>query len=89
MSPTTAIEATQHALMMVLLLAAPALIIGTLVGLVISILQAMTQVQDQMLTFAPKIIAILLALLLLTPWYVNTLISIGSKYFNQMAGAVG
>lgn len=89
MSSTLAIEAVQQALMMVLLLTAPPLIVGTLVGLVISILQATTQIQDQMLTFVPKIIAILLTLLILTPWYVNMLNRFAGEYFGRIAGLGG
>lgn len=89
MTSTLAIEAVQQALMMVLLLAAPPLIVGTLVGLVISVLQATTQIQDQMLTFVPKIIAILLTLLVLMPWYINMLNRFAGEYFTRIAGLGG
>lgn len=51
-----------------ILLAAPPLVIGLLVGLVISIFQAVTQIQEQTLTFVPKIFAIFLSLLIFGPW---------------------
>jgi len=56
-----------------MLLAAPPLGIGLLVGLIISIFQAVTQIQEQTLTFVPKLIAILLSLLIFGPWMLNIL----------------
>ncbi len=51
-----------------ILLAAPPLCIGLLVGLIISIFQSVTQIQEQTLTFVPKIFAIFLSLLIFGPW---------------------
>ncbi len=61
------IEAIKTALM----LAAPILLIGLLVGLIVSIVQATTQIQEQTLSFIPKIVAISLTLLLFGPWMMN------------------
>lgn len=89
MTDTLAIEYVQRALMLVLLLAAPALLVGTVVGLVVSIFQATTQIQDQMITFVPKIIAILLTLLLLVPWFVNVLTRFAATCFARIGGLAG
>jgi len=89
MTDTLAIEYVQHALMLVLLLAAPALLVGTVVGLVVSIFQATTQIQDQMITFVPKIIAILLTLLLLVPWFVNMLTRFAAECFTRIGTLAG
>lgn len=56
-----------------MLLAAPPLCIGLLVGLVISIFQAVTQIQEQTLTFVPKVLAIFLSLLIFGPWMLRIL----------------
>lgn len=56
-----------------LLLSAPVLIIGAAVGLIISIFQATTSIQDQTLSFVPKIVAILGALVVFGPWMFATL----------------
>ena len=56
-----------------MLLAAPPLCIGLLVGLIISIFQAVTQIQEQTLTFVPKVLAIFLSLLIFGPWMLRIL----------------
>lgn len=67
------ISIARETIMTSLLLAAPPLGIGLLVGLIISIFQAVTQIQEQTLTFVPKIIAILLSLLVFGPWMLSIL----------------
>ena len=67
-------------------LAAPMLIIAMSVGLIIAILQAATQVQEQTLTFAPKAIAIALALLAAGPWMTNEILDFMRYIFDLMAG---
>jgi flagellar biosynthetic protein FliQ len=67
------ISIARETIMTSMLLAAPPLGIALLVGLVISIFQAVTQIQEQTLTFVPKIIAILLSLLVFGPWMLSIL----------------
>lgn len=67
------ISIARETIMTSMLLAAPPLGIGLLVGLIISIFQAVTQIQEQTLTFVPKIIAILLSLLVFGPWMLSIL----------------
>jgi len=74
MVDTAAIELVRDALMIVLMIAAPLLLIGMILGLIISLFQSVTSIQDQTLTFVPKIIAIVLAAILLLPWIVTILI---------------
>ncbi len=73
MSPEMVISLARQTIWTSLLLAAPPLIIGLAVGLVISIFQAVTQIQEQTLTFVPKLIAILVSLLIFGPWMLNVL----------------
>jgi flagellar biosynthetic protein FliQ len=84
-----ALELVQKSLMMVLLLIAPPLLVSLLVGLVISLLQAATQVQDQMITFVPRMIAVFLSLLLLAPWYMKMITSYAHDVITTMAKTVG
>lgn len=63
----------------------PLLLVGMLVGLVIAILQAATQVHEQTLTFAPKVIIVALTLLALGPWMLNALMDFVNKIFELMA----
>ncbi|MCL2480886.1 MAG: flagellar biosynthesis protein FliQ [Spirochaetaceae bacterium] len=57
----------------VIMLAMPVLLIGMLVGLIISIIQATTSLQEQTLSFVPKIVAILTTLIFLGPWMMSSL----------------
>lgn len=66
-------------------LGVPLLIVGMLVGLIIAILQAATQVHEQTLTFAPKVIIVALTLLALGPWMINSLIDFTNNIFDLMA----
>jgi len=66
-------------------LAAPMLLIAMLVGLIIAILQAATQVNEQTLTFAPKAVSITLALLIASPWMMNELIDFMTYIFDIIA----
>lgn len=84
MTDGLAVELSQKALMMVLLLTAPPLLISLVVGLVISIFQAATQIQDQMITFVPRMIAVFLSLLLLAPWYVKMLTAYTAELFGRI-----
>lgn len=72
-----------------LLLALPPLSIALLVGLVISIFQAVTQVQEQTLTFVPKIVAVLLSLLFFGPWMLGLLINFATRVFANLGGVIG
>ena len=68
MTPEFVVSTAAGAIKLTLLLSAPLLGVGLIVGLVIAILQATTQVQEMTLTFVPKIVAVLLALLASAPW---------------------
>jgi flagellar biosynthesis protein FliQ len=58
----------QHTLILALIVAAPMLLIGLVVGVTISIVQAVTQIQEQTLSFVPKISAMIFSAALLMPW---------------------
>ena len=68
MSGDVVIQLGQEALMMVLLISAPMLGLGLLVGLAVSIFQTTTSIQEQTLAFIPKIIAVFVAILVFGPW---------------------
>lgn len=74
MSPDMVISLGQKALEMALILSAPVLLITFLVGLVISILQSATQIQEMTLSYIPKIIAAYITVLVLGAWMLNKLI---------------
>ena len=68
MSIDQATEMIRHTLVLALIVSAPMLIIGLGVGIVVSLLQAVTQIQEQTLTFIPKITAMVVAAIVLMPW---------------------
>ena len=69
-----ATEFIRHTLVLALVVSAPMLVIGLGVGIVVSLLQAVTQIQEQTLTFIPKITAMFAAAILLLPWIGTRLI---------------
>jgi flagellar biosynthetic protein FliQ len=58
-----------------LLISAPMLLVGLIIGLAISIFQAVTQIQEMTLVFVPKIVAVLIALIISLPWMLNIMIT--------------
>jgi flagellar biosynthetic protein FliQ len=69
-----AVQLLRGGVLQTLLIAAPLLAIGMVVGLIVSIFQATTSIQEQTLSFVPKIIAILGALVLLGPWIMASMV---------------
>jgi flagellar biosynthetic protein FliQ len=68
-----------------LLIASPVLLISLIVGLIVSILQAATSIQEVTLTFVPKLIVIAIVLVLTLPWMMDVLISFTINLFQQIA----
>ncbi len=73
MSLSEATDLVRQALTLALIVSAPMLLIGLAVGIVVSLLQAVTQIQEQTLTFIPKITAMIAAAVLLLPWIAQRL----------------
>lgn len=67
-----------------LMTAAPVLLVGLAVGVVISLLQAVTQVQEMTLVFVPKIVACLVVLVAALPWMINLLVSFTHQLFSNI-----
>jgi flagellar biosynthetic protein FliQ len=68
MSPQQAAALIRDTLLLALAISAPMLVIGLVVGITISLLQALTQIQEQTLTFIPKIVSMVAAAIALMPW---------------------
>jgi flagellar biosynthetic protein FliQ len=77
-----ATELLRQTLVLTLIIAAPMLIIGMVVGIIISLFQAVTQIQEQTLTFVPKITAMFAAAIMLMPWIGQRLIEYASMMFS-------
>ena len=80
----TYVSLAGEALWLILLLSLPPLLASLTVGLVISLLQALTQVQEQTLTFVPKIIATILVLMITAGWMLDTLREFATRVFDTM-----
>ena len=63
-----ATDLLRDAIIMALVIVGPILLIGMVIGLLISLIQAATQIQEQTLTFVPKIVAMALAMIIVMPW---------------------
>jgi flagellar biosynthetic protein FliQ len=69
------LEAVRQAMLVALLVAAPLLLCELVVGLFVSVIQAVTQIQEQTLTFVPKLLALGLVLMLVMPWILRILVT--------------
>ena len=69
-----AVDMTRRALIITLELSLPVLVVGMVVGFLVSLLQAVTQIQEQTLSFIPKILAVAATIFLLLPWMVAVLV---------------
>ena len=78
-----------QAIYTVLKAAAPLLIIALSVGLIVSIFQATTHIQEQTMAFIPKIAAVLLALLVFGPWILNTVVDFAYNLLNNLYKYIG
>ncbi len=81
MSPDLIVGIAGETIKVTLLIAAPMLLVGLVIGLMVSIFQAVTQIQEMTLVFVPKILAVLLALILVLPWMMNILIAYTQNLF--------
>ena len=80
----TYVQLASEALWLILILSLPPLLASLTVGLIISLLQALTQVQEQTLTFVPKIIATILVLMITAGWILDRLLAFSHKVFDVM-----
>lgn len=82
MDTKQAIDLVRQALILAMIVSAPMLIIGLVVGVFVSLLQAVTQIQEQTLTFVPKIAAMITAAVILMPWIGQHLLEYATKIFS-------
>ena len=85
MTPDMAVAICRKAVQTVLLGAAPMLLAGLIVGLLISIFQAATQINEQTMTFVPKIVAVFITLLIFAPWIIKLLTVFTTGIFDSLA----
>jgi flagellar biosynthetic protein FliQ len=84
MSPEFVLDLGRQALLITLMLSAPMLILGLLVGVLISILQSVTQIQEMTLTFVPKIIVTMVAIIFFGPWMLRVIMAFSTQLIAQL-----
>jgi len=81
MTPDSVIQIGSEAIKMVLMISLPMLGVALVVGIAISLFQAVTQIQEMTLTFVPKIIAVFVAMILAAPWMTEKMVSFTKELF--------
>ena len=89
MTPEYAIQLGQDTLMLVLVIAGPTLLVALVVGLMVSIFQAVTQIHEMTLTFIPKILAVAAVLSLLLPWTIRRMIEFTTGLISSIPTVIG
>ena len=89
MNPDDVVAVMRKALEMVLLISGPFLLTALLLGTVISLVQSVTQIQEQTLTFVPKFAAVMLVMLLTLPWMMDTMTTYATELFLSFFRFVG
>ena len=89
MSGDMVIQLGQNALMIVLIVCAPMLGLGLTVGLMVSVFQATTSIQEQTLAFIPKIIAVFVAILIFGPWMLSVMVQFFTDVFQNLPMRIG
>ncbi|MDQ0337277.1 flagellar biosynthetic protein FliQ [Caldalkalibacillus uzonensis] len=89
MTPQLVLDLAQNAVFTILLVAGPMLLMALGVGLLVSIFQATTQIQEQTLAFIPKIVAVLLSLVIFGPWMLSVILDFTNQLWQNLHLIVG
>ena len=89
MTQEMVISIAENAIYTVLIVSGPLLLIALVVGLIVSIFQAATSIQEQTLAFVPKIVAVLLALVFFGPFMISTMTSYFQDILNNLVRYIG
>jgi len=88
MSHALVVDLARNAIMLALLVSGPMLIVALLVGLTVSVLQAVTQIQEQTLAFVPKLIGVSAVFLLALPWVLQLLVRYTTELFRSLPSLI-
>jgi flagellar biosynthetic protein FliQ len=89
MNQDTVVNLATQAMSLALKVAGPLLLVGLVVGLIVSIFQAVTQIQEQSLAFIPKIVGVAVLIIVLGPWMLEQVISYTQALYNSIPSLVG
>ena len=88
MSPESVMSLSRHAMEITVMVAAPMLLVALVVGLVVSIFQAATQINETTLSFIPKLIGVFVALIVAGPWMLSVMLDYMREVFTGIPGMV-
>ncbi|MFZ2463313.1 MAG: flagellar biosynthesis protein FliQ [Caldibacillus thermoamylovorans] len=89
MTSESVITLAEQGIYTILIVSGPLLLIALVVGLIISIFQATTQIQEQTLAFVPKILAVLMGMIVFGPWMVSHMVQYAENIFSNLTRFVG
>ena len=89
MTPESVLTLAQQVLQVTLLMAAPPLLAALLTGLLVSVFQAATQINEMTLSFIPKLLAIFVVLVVFGPWMLSIVLDYIRELFNGIPGMIG
>jgi flagellar biosynthetic protein FliQ len=89
MNQDTVVNLATQAMDLALKVAGPLLLVGLVVGVLVSLFQAVTQIQEQSLSFIPKIVGVAAVIVLLGPWMLNQLVSYAQNLYLSIPQMIG
>ncbi|MGA2551726.1 MAG: flagellar biosynthesis protein FliQ [Burkholderiaceae bacterium] len=89
MNPQSVLTIGQQALEMTLMISAPLLLTALIVGLLVSIMQAATQINEMTLSFIPKLVGVFAVLVFAGPWMLQSLVDYVQRLFSSIPGIIG
>jgi flagellar biosynthetic protein FliQ len=89
MSPDTVIDISQKTLYLIALISAPMLLSALAIGLLIGMFQAATSINEQTLSFIPKLLVLLLSILIAGPWMLNLLVNFSRQLYLDIPSLIG
>jgi len=89
MNQDTVVSLATHAMTLALEIGGPILLAGLIIGLLVSIFQAVTSIQEQSLSFIPKVVGVAVLIVVLGPWMLDQLVSYAQNLYNSIPSLVG
>ena len=89
MTPESVMTMGRHAMEVTLMIAAPLLLVALIIGLLVSIFQAATQINEATLSFIPKLVGIFVALVVAGPWMLSVMLDYMRQVFTGIPGLIG
>ena len=89
MNQELVVSIAERGIYTILIMSGPLLILALVVGLLVSIFQATTQIQEQTLAFVPKIVAVLVGLVIFAPWMISHMVSYTADILGNLSRFVG